>query len=371
MMVKVRNMFPGGNTCHGFYSFYEYIVPPHARRKIVLKGGPGVGKSTLMKKIAGYFVEKGYDVEFHWCSSDNASLDAFVLTDWDIAILDGTAPHVVDPRYPGVVDEIINLGEFWDENRLRPLREEIITAIDLNSRYFALAYSRLKEAKVIYDEWASYYERAIDPQAVNDSIRTLLTHVFGQSPANPDIIGQHSSRHLFSSAITPQGVVTHLPSLIDKDYALYVVKGNPGTGVERVISAVSMMAEHFGMRVQYYHNPFVPEQLETVVLPGIPAAVVDISGWVVDSITALADRPISIVTNMDDLVDPSRLRRFSGEIEGARQRFTDSLAGAVAHIRNAKLVHDRLESNYVRAMNFSRLDKKGVEIYERILEYLV
>jgi len=78
-MAKVRHMFPGGNTCHGFYSFYHYIVPPDARRKIVLKGGPGVGKSTFMKNLAQDFMEAGCDIEFCWCSSDNQSLDSIVL----------------------------------------------------------------------------------------------------------------------------------------------------------------------------------------------------------------------------------------------------------------------------------------------------
>ena len=48
------------------------------------------------------------------CSSDNNSLDGIVIPKLKIAILDGTA-HVVDPVFPGVVDEIINLGQFWDE----------------------------------------------------------------------------------------------------------------------------------------------------------------------------------------------------------------------------------------------------------------
>lgn len=50
---KTRHMFAGRNTAEGFFSYYDHIMPQEkAERIIILKGGPGVGKSTFMKKIA-------------------------------------------------------------------------------------------------------------------------------------------------------------------------------------------------------------------------------------------------------------------------------------------------------------------------------
>jgi len=56
---KLRRVFPGGNTCEGFYSFYDYIIEPDATRIFVVKGGPGVGKSTFMRKIGETMLAKG------------------------------------------------------------------------------------------------------------------------------------------------------------------------------------------------------------------------------------------------------------------------------------------------------------------------
>ena len=50
---KVREFFPGGNTSLGFFSYYDYLVPPDATRIMIIKGGPGVGKSSFMKALAG------------------------------------------------------------------------------------------------------------------------------------------------------------------------------------------------------------------------------------------------------------------------------------------------------------------------------
>jgi len=43
-----------------FFSYYDYILgQEEANRIICIKGGPGVGKSTFMKKIGKEMVERG------------------------------------------------------------------------------------------------------------------------------------------------------------------------------------------------------------------------------------------------------------------------------------------------------------------------
>jgi GTPase SAR1 family protein len=93
-MGEIRKVFPGGNTSCGFYSFYEFILPQEEAAKIfVIKGGPGVGKSTFMKRIGDEMIKRGYDIEYHQCSSDNDSLDGVVIPALRVALIDGTAPH--------------------------------------------------------------------------------------------------------------------------------------------------------------------------------------------------------------------------------------------------------------------------------------
>ncbi|OJT92666.1 hypothetical protein BM535_08825 [Clostridioides difficile] len=55
MEGKVKKAFPGGNTSQGSYSFFDYIIPENVKRVFCLKGGPGVGKSSLMKKFIKSF----------------------------------------------------------------------------------------------------------------------------------------------------------------------------------------------------------------------------------------------------------------------------------------------------------------------------
>ena len=138
-MGKIRKMFPGNNTSEGFYSFYHQMIYFPAEKVFILKGGPGSGKSTLMKKTGAEIVKRGFDVEYHYCSSDNESLDGLVIPYLKMAILDGTAPHVVDPKYPGVVETLVNLGDFWDKRVLRQNKERIMEVSKQKGQMFRLA----------------------------------------------------------------------------------------------------------------------------------------------------------------------------------------------------------------------------------------
>ncbi len=369
-MSGIRHFFPGGNTCQGFYSLYEFIVPKDARLKLVLKGGPGVGKSTLMKKLGEEFVNMGHCVEFHWCSSDNESLDAMVLPDYDIAVIDGTAPHVVDPRFPGAVDEIVNLGEFWDKESLQANREEIIATTTLNSRYFALAYSRLREAKVVYDEWYSYYDQAIDRAAWQQLASHLIKRILKTEPNPATLTTSWPCRHLFAAAITPQGVVNHITSLANADYRIYSLKGSPGTGTDRIMSSLKAIAESTGLFHECYRHPFLPELVQALLFPQIRMAVVDEAPWLTQS-ELLWPRDHDVrVMHLEEIVDSSHIKPFQADIDDCQRRFRSCVAQAVNYLQKAKAVHDRLESYYIPAMNIGELEAKREELKRRILKHL-
>ena len=92
---KIR-FFLGANSPQGFYSLYDQLInPAQARAIYILKGGPGCGKSSLMRRVAQRAEEAGDRVEYIHCSGDPDSLDAIHLPARGAAIVDGTAPHVV------------------------------------------------------------------------------------------------------------------------------------------------------------------------------------------------------------------------------------------------------------------------------------
>ena len=115
------HFFAGANTAHGFYSCFDHILPARERKRMYfIKGGPGVGKSTLMRRVAQTAEEKGLDVLYYHCSSDPDSLDGICLPARGMGMMDGTAPHVYDPAVPGARDTLLSLGNHLDEAALMP-----------------------------------------------------------------------------------------------------------------------------------------------------------------------------------------------------------------------------------------------------------
>src|SRR5690554_3259614 len=174
--VKVYNYFPGGNTPEGFYSYYQYLSLP-AKRVYIIKGGPGTGKSTFMKKTGEELKKRGYSLEYHWCSSDSNSLDGLVVPELDIALFDGTAPHMYDPAYPGAVEEVINLGLFWNSHYLRKHQQDIIDLSNQIQNRFQQAYRYLKAAAEVYKNWKEYYTCNLDFQQTDNKKYMVLSEL--------------------------------------------------------------------------------------------------------------------------------------------------------------------------------------------------
>lgn len=95
MVAEPRVQFYlGANAPSGFYSLYDQLIDPdQAQDVIILKGGPGCGKSSLMRKVGAAMEEQGLAVEYIQCSGDPDSLDAVIIPTLATAIVDGTAPH--------------------------------------------------------------------------------------------------------------------------------------------------------------------------------------------------------------------------------------------------------------------------------------
>lgn len=75
------HFFLGANTPQGFVSRFDQLADPAGGwREFVIKGGPGTGKSTLMKRVAAAAEGRCEQIELIHCSSDADSLDGSSCT---------------------------------------------------------------------------------------------------------------------------------------------------------------------------------------------------------------------------------------------------------------------------------------------------
>ena len=170
--------FPGANTGLGFVNRFDGIVPPWAKPHYtyVLKGGPGVGKSTLMRKVAARAAAKGYTVEEFRCASDPDSFDAVRVAELRVVLLDGTAPHSIDPVIPGACDEVIDLGHFLRHEEFMREADRLRARFAANKAHYARAYACLAAARALTVQATDAAAEALDMPAVR---KALAPHFAG------------------------------------------------------------------------------------------------------------------------------------------------------------------------------------------------
>lgn len=362
---SVRHMFPGGNTAHGFFSFYDNVVGDNARRAFILKGGPGTGKSTFMTKIADELVSRGFACELHHCSADPDSVDAVVFPELGIALLDGTAPHIIDPDFPGLLDEIVDLGRYLDEKSLRSRKEDILHWKAAGKQHYGRAYSYLAAAKHVRDNVAATQALGVDAGLVHgaarrvaDELVRLATSRFrGHRPA----AGPGKRRRLFISSITPDGFRHHLPTLVDGFPHVFVVRGGPGTGTEQVLERAAAAVADLGLDAELFSCALEPERLEHLVVPELGAAVVT------SRPPHDYEPPGAVVVDLNEQVARTDADAASAQ---ARRLFDELMHAALDALSEAKRCHLQVEALYAPAVDFDGVEELRQRIRDRIFAYI-
>ena len=175
--VANKTIFAASNGYCGFKSIFDKVLTNKTIERIfILKGGPGTGKSSIMKAAIKYANKAGIYAEEILCSSDPYSLDGVILTDGEksVAIFDGTSPHIMDPIYPGARDEIINLGESFNVSHLKKYRHKIIDFSEKKKECYENAYHYLRLAGEVRAFIDAKYEKIVETDKLDEFVNSIL-----------------------------------------------------------------------------------------------------------------------------------------------------------------------------------------------------
>lgn len=358
MAGKIRNYYAGGNTARGFYSLYNSNLKG-LDRLFILKGGPGTGKSSLMKKIGYEWNQQGYDIEFLHCSSDNNSIDGLIIPKLKVGIVDGTAPHVIEPKVPGVIDEYVNLGIAWDSSKLNEDKLAISELTTQISEAFQSAYSTFEEALKIHDEWEEYFINNMDFDKANVLTNKLINDFFGDKSQKriPD------ERHRFFGAATPKGAVDFIQNLTEDIKTRYFIKGRPGSGKSTMLKKIAKAANDRGFDHEVYHCGFDPHSLDMIIIRELGVAIFDSTS----PHEYFPERENDVIVDVyEACITPGTDEKYELEIKEVSKRYSSKMKEATAFLAKAKALHDDLEEYYVNAMDFEKVETLQKEINDEI-----
>jgi len=265
----------------------------------------------------------------------------------------------VDPKNPGVVDEIIHLGDFWNESGMVKHRQEVLKVnLEIGS-IFARAYRYLKAAWQIYDDSAFMYGKALNEAKINLLAKELIDELLDSIPLSSVVGGQ---RCLFASAITPDGLKNYLGDLFIENN-VYMLEGFPGAGTERLLEKIKSAARERGLGVEAYYCALSPDKLEHLIIPALNTVFSTVNKYHPSDVCAVRKIDFSSILN------ENMIGIYRQELEYNQAEFDTLLGKAIDIIHGAKALHDEMETYYIPNMDFGAVQIKWDEIMNRILEY--
>ena len=340
------DFFLGATTPAGFKGYFEPLRREPGMQMLLIKSGPGCGKSTLMKHLAQAAEQQGQRIEKIHCASDPDSLDGVIFLDQKRAIIDATAPHVVEPDAPGADELVVSLYHTIDAGKLASHRDEVKALFARNAalrgraaRYIASAGSLMLDSRRA-EACSANFEK------VRRYVKRLCTRLL------PRTEGTASEELRLLSAITPKGMVFYrgtVEALADR----YVVFRDDYGAVSRLLLEL-IRAEALA---RGYHIITCPcamhpeDQIDHIFIPALRLAFLTDNLW----------HPIQLpgvqAVRCTRFVDRENLSGFR-----ARLRFNDRAASelidqAVALMAQAKSCHDELETYYRAAVDFEEVER--------------
>ncbi len=328
----VSRIYLGANSPTGFYSYFDWLIDLETAQNVwILKGGPGCGKSTFMRHVAAKVEAAGHPVIYVACSSDPDSLDGAIFPTLHAALVDGTPPHIVEPKYPAVVERYVNLGVYYDVDAIREKRAEGLALYREYRSYYPRVTSCLEAARVLQDDLRVSVSDRASREKIQRRVRGII-----RREMHP---GQGLSlRKCFLSAVTPQGVRQEFETVRAQCSRVYELQDNFGQAHD-MLSAILQAAIQARQDILVGYDPMGPAgRLEHILLPALDLAFV----------TSTDERPYDGEryrrVRLDACLPPETLKAKRGWLRFLRKTVDSLTQDAVRSLKAAKDCHDRLEA---------------------------
>ena len=338
--------FAAANGYLGFRSYFAEIFDSrYFDRIFVMKGGPGTGKSTFIKKAANAFFDSGCYVEAIYCSSDKNSLDGAIIENGGkrVALIDATSPHERDAIFPGAIDTIINLGDGFDEAELEKQRLKILELNKNKHNYYRSAYSYLSIIGNIDRKLRADFENLSDCRKISDKSKELARASL--TPSCSD------KRTRLTSSFSKDGY-SSFDTLIDLASNVLAVKGD-GLSEYIFMRALKDEADLIGSAYTVAPSPFSHDIIEELYFP---EADLTVSTNATSALFVDTTPVASLIKN----VETEELIKIKEKL----------LSFAKLDFALASMNHFELEKIYTSAMNFEKISDLYIKTANKISEIL-
>jgi len=349
------HIFLGANSGAGFYSLYDQLLSGRLDDLLIIKGGPGCGKSSFMRAVAKELCAAGWEAACVNCSGDPDSLDGVLFASQRVGLVDGTAPHVLEPTYTVATERYLDLTRFYDVAATKLRRDEIVARSDACRAAYADAYRALRAADAVESERRAAAWDAADRDRLLrrfDGVARRELRGRGKTPGRID--------RAFLGGMTHKGELFRFDTVEALCPRRYVIADSRGLASD-ALSRMADAAAAAGHDVLLCPNPDRPHEAMHLLIPALELAFV----------TSTARTPCEGEAYRRIRVDAMAEAKLT-RVQKAKARLTARIGQslreeAVAALARAKREHDALEAAYNPCVDFDGVYSLAAQEARRLL----
>ncbi len=356
-MQKYYDYFLGASSPGGFADFFRQLCDnDFPMRTYIIKSGPGCGKSTMMRRIGARIIKEGYSIEFIHCSSDPDSLDGVICPELEFAIVDGTAPHVLEPSIPAAKQEVVSLYDTIDKQALRCNFETLRDLFSANANLHERTSRFICAAGTLYADAERGAAQCILHDKLERYALALTKKLFTPVSDKP---GRVSVR--LSTAVTPKGIVSYARDNSANSRHVYLLDDKFGSASHLLLAKLRVAAGASGYEVADSRSPMSPyDKTEMLEIPALSLC------FTLSSYFAPVQLDGAKKVNMLRFYDKNRLAQAKNRMRFSRKATLQLLDQASFLLSQAKQTHDQIEDIYKANIDFDIVREKEREILNEL-----
>ena len=345
---NAAHFFLGALASQGFISRYTQFYSIDDDGYIyILKGGPGAGKAYFIEKLTAALRFHDENIELIHSLYDPDSYDGAIFHTLKAAIVDGSSPHVLEPRYYDAFETILPLGDFCNKELIRSRRSEILSLTDKHTQLSERCVRFISAAGSLLNDTYRLSLNCTDEDKISAFVSRILLR---EIKATKKHTGKEQFR--FLSAVTSKGIVVFDKTISHYCDKVYIINDDFSAASSIIMQKLRKGILENGYDIISCYCPISPfEKLEHIIIPELHMGFVTSNKWHTLEFEKARTIHARRFTSLEKLsVRKQRIsfnRRAAGEL----------VDEAIGIMSQSKAICDELEKIYLDAVDFEKMDE--------------
>lgn len=209
---------------------------------------------------------------------------------------------------------------------------------------FKRAYRFFSAAKSIRDDLEYMYEEAAFEFKIIKEIELIKSELLKDKKVESK---KGKERHLFGSALTPNGLVDYYSSVIKNKYKIYYINSDSVNKASVFMKEISDACIKKSINLEVYHEPLDEKNIQMLVIPKLNVVLTSYFKYKENHYKKI-DLMIYMKKNI--------LKEHKKKIKEDKELIELLINKGISNLKEAKEEHDILENFYVKNMDFEKVE---------------